>query len=202
MLSITNDVFLEKKNAHFICWHRINFGYIWESFYNVCESHGTRTKCRWWAACRGQMSKQTQHLFKLSCDPSRWLQGHFCVSIWQLIYRSAGQLSLLLLYLSEMSVCLQQLCVTTQLNAGSTVNCGVCPADSVDFSKGKMMVGLVLSTRNMPNASKLYRLYLHLHKRNTMTQETQTKHNVSQTTFRCGLADLITIRSRRIYTLH
>ncbi len=63
-LSIINNVFVEQNNGHF-SFFDINFKYVWEHFYNICESNGTRAERRWWAAFRGQVSKQTPHSTKL-----------------------------------------------------------------------------------------------------------------------------------------
>ncbi len=118
-------------------------------------------------------SLSTYEIFSISC------YLHFTLTT----YWPAGLLSLLLPYLTEKSLCFQQLCAATQLAAGCVVNCHVCPSNIIDFSKGKMTVGwcrppgtLTTAGCSRPNASKLYGSHLHLRK-----IRTQCKPNCLQT---------------------
>ncbi len=158
-------------------------------------------------SCLQKVSKQTPHsvnlprsLLESEIFWSRW--GAFCVSLWQLIHPPNGQLSSLLPYLSDVSLCLQQLCAVTQLDAGCNVNGHVCPSESVDnFFKRQNDGGvgaahwehwLPQAAASLMRTSCTHFIYSHI----------RPEHNASRTTFRCGLADQITVQLRHIYTSH
>ncbi len=103
-----------------------------------------------------------------------------------------------------MSLCLQQLCAATQLNAGCNVNCGVCPSDSIDFFKrqndgGAGTAGAAHREHWLPQAAASL---MPARCMDCTYTYRRPEHSVSQTSFRCGLTDPITIRSWCIYTSH